>query len=74
MHLDSGVFTRFELRADGADIGVYGRKRALLQSPHWVLEDTAGSQLIPELEPAAGEIVFVKRNHRPFSARPYWAC
>ncbi len=63
-------FTRFELRADGADIGVYGRKRALLQSPHWVLEDTAGSQLIPELEPAPGEIVFVKKKPSAFFGTP----
>jgi nicotinamidase-related amidase len=63
-------FTRFELRADGADIGVYGRKRALLDSPHWVLEGSRGAELVPELNPLPHEIVFVKKKPSAFFGTP----
>jgi len=61
----SGVpcfFSRFELAADGSDIGVYRRKRDLLQSPHWCLEGTLGAELVPELSPKPGDVVFVKKE------------
>ena len=63
-------FTRFELRADGGDIGVYGRKRALLDSPHWVLEGSRGAELVPDLEPQPHEIVFVKKKPSAFFGTP----
>jgi maleamate amidohydrolase len=63
-------FTRFELEADGSDIGVYGRKRALLDSPHWCLAGTRGAELVPHLKPAAGDIVFVKKKPSGFHGTP----
>ena len=63
-------FTRFELERDGSDIGVYGRKRALLDSEHWCLSGTRGAELVPELEPAPGDIVFVKKKPSGFHGTP----
>ena len=63
-------FTRFELAADGSDIGVYGRKRDLLDSPHWCLAGTLGAQLVPELTPSAGDVVFVKKKPSGFHGTP----
>lgn len=63
-------FTRFELAPDGSDIGVYGRKRDLLESPHWCLEGTVGAELVPELSPAPGDVVFVKKKPSGFHGTP----
>jgi len=63
-------FTRFELSADGSDIGVYGRKRDLLNSEHWCLENTVGSQILPELGPELGDMVFVKKKPSGFFGTP----
>ncbi len=63
-------FTLFVLARDGSDIGVYGRKRALLQSDHWVLEGTPGAELLPDLYPQPGEIVFVKKKPSAFHGTP----
>jgi nicotinamidase-related amidase len=63
-------FTRFELARDGSDIGVYGRKRDLLDSEHWCLEASIGAELVPELTPAAGDIVLVKKKPSGFHATP----
>lgn len=66
-------FTRFVLDPTGADIGVYGRKRKLLQSPYWCLEGTPGAELIPELGPEPGDIVFVKKKPSGFFGTPLLA-
>jgi nicotinamidase-related amidase len=69
----SGVpcfFTRFEVERDGSDIGVYGRKRALLDSEYWCLAGTLGAQLVPQLQPAAGDVVFVKKKPSGFHGTP----
>lgn len=63
-------FTRFELEPDGSDIGVYGGKRALLDSEHWCLAGTRGAELVPELKPAAGDLVFVKKKPSGFHGTP----
>lgn len=63
-------FTRFELERDGSDIGVYGRKRALLDSEHWCLAGTRGAELVPELKPVAGDLVFVKKKPSGFHGTP----
>ena len=63
-------FTRFELARDGSDIGVYGRKRDLLDSEHWCLEGTPGAELVPQLAPAAGDVVFVKKKPSGFHGTP----
>lgn len=63
-------FTRFELDPSGADIGVYGRKRDLLQSPHWCLAGTRGAELAEGLTPGAHDIVFVKKKPSAFHGTP----
>lgn len=63
-------FSRFELAADGSDIGVYGRKRDLLDSPHWCLAGTVGAQMIDALRPARGDVVFVKKKPSGFHGTP----
>ncbi|MCD0503157.1 cysteine hydrolase family protein [Bordetella petrii] len=69
----SGVpcfFTLFELAPDGSDIGGYGRKRDLLDSPHWCLAGTRGAELVDELKPAPGDVVFVKKKPSGFHGTP----
>ena len=66
-------FTRFALDPAGADIGVYGRKRKLLQSPYWCLEGSPGAELVPELGPEPGDIVFVKKKPSGFFGTPLLA-
>lgn len=63
-------FTRFELDPSGADIGVYGRKRDLLQSPHWCLAGTRGAELAEGLAPGPNDIVFVKKKPSAFHGTP----
>lgn len=63
-------FTRFVVARDGRDMGVYRRKRALLDSEHWYLEDSPGAQLVPELEPGPRDIVFVKKKPSAFHGTP----
>jgi nicotinamidase-related amidase len=63
-------FTRFALDPAGRDIGVYGRKRDLLQNPHWCLEGTRGAELAPELQPGPHDLVFVKKKPSGFHGTP----
>jgi nicotinamidase-related amidase len=63
-------FTRFEVERDGSDIGVYGRKRDLLDSEHWCLAGTIGAQMAPQLKPADGDVVFVKKKPSGFHGTP----
>jgi len=63
-------FTLFELDPRGSDIGVYGRKRDLLDSPHWCLAGTPGAQLAPQLVPGERDLVFVKKKPSGFHGTP----
>jgi len=63
-------FTRFALAPDGSDIGVYARKRDLLQSPHWCLEGTPGAELADGLTPGPRDVVFVKKKPSAFHGTP----
>ncbi len=62
--------TRFALDPSGADIGVYARKRDFLQRPDWCLEGTEGAELLPEVGPEPGDIVFVKKKPSAFHGTP----
>ena len=64
------IFTRFEVARDGGDMGVYRRKRDLLRSEHWCLEGSVGAELVPELVPAADDLVFVKKKPSGFHGTP----
>ena len=63
-------FTLFELDPSGADIGVYGRKRDLLQSDKWCLAGTEGAELAESFTPSARDIVFVKKKPSGFHGTP----
>lgn len=64
------MYTRFALRRDGSDIGVYGRKRDLLDIEGWCLEGTEGSEIEPRVRPAEGDIVLVKKKPSAFLGTP----
>jgi nicotinamidase-related amidase len=63
-------FTLFEIDPSGNDMGVYRRKRDLLESDHWCLAGSTGAQLVPQLEPAARDVVFVKKKPSGFHGTP----
>lgn len=63
-------FTTFELDTSGNDIGVYARKRDLLQSEHWCLAGTLGAELVPELKPGPNDVAFVKKKPSGFHGTP----
>jgi nicotinamidase-related amidase len=63
-------FTRFELDRQGADIGVYGYKRGLLDSDHWCLAGSVGAELVPQLKPSGSDLVFVKKKPSGFHGTP----
>jgi nicotinamidase-related amidase len=62
--------TRFALDPDGRDIGVYARKRAFLKRDDWCLEGTEGAELLPEVGPRDGDIVFTKKKPSAFHGTP----
>ena len=63
-------YTRFELAADGRDIGVYGRKRKLLDTENWCLEGTTGAEIHPAVAPGPGDQVLVKKRPSAFFGTP----
>ncbi len=63
-------FTTFELAADGSDIGIYGRKRDLLQNENWCLAGSHGAELLPTLTLAPGDVRFVKKKPSGFHGTP----
>lgn len=63
-------YTRFELAADGSDIGAYGYKRDLLNSEYWCLEGTHGSKIVADIEPQSADYVFVKKKPSAFYGTP----
>ena len=63
-------FSLFELDAQGRDIGVYARKRDLLESDHWCLAGSTGAQMVSALKPGAQDLVFVKKKPSGFHGTP----
>ena len=63
-------YTRFVLKPDGSDIGVYGLKRDLLHSDYWCLEGTMGSEIVAEITPEPGDHVYVKKKPSAFHGTP----
>lgn len=62
--------TRFALDPNGRDIGVYARKRTFLKRDDWCLEGTEGAELLPEVGPRDGDIVFTKKKPSAFHGTP----
>ena len=58
--------TRFALDANGADVGVYAHKRDFLYRRDWCHRRYLGRELLPEVGPEPGDIVFVKKKPAPF--------
>ena len=63
-------YTRFELAADGSDMGAYQRKRSLVASDGWCLEGTFGAQIADVVAPQPGDIVMVKKKPSAFMGTP----
>ena len=63
-------FSRFVLARDGSDMGVYRRKRELLASEHWCLQDSVGAELAPQLAPGPLDLVFDKKKPSAFHGTP----
>jgi maleamate amidohydrolase len=69
--LDIPIFyTRFELKRDGSDAGVYIRKRRLLTTEGWCLEDSEGAELVPATGPGPRDVVLVKKKPSAFHGTP----
>lgn len=64
------VFTRFELARDGSDMGVYRRKRDLIDSEHWCLADSVGAALSPLVPVAPSDVVLTKTKFSAFTGTP----
>jgi nicotinamidase-related amidase len=64
------VYTRNEFARDGSDIGVYGRKRDLLESEGWCLAGSEGARIHPAVEPRPGDVVLPKRKPSAFFGTP----
>jgi maleamate amidohydrolase len=64
------IYTQFTLRRDGADIGVYGRKRDLLPIEGWCIEGTEGALVAPVVAPALNDIILVKKKPSGFHGTP----
>jgi nicotinamidase-related amidase len=63
-------YTRFEVARDGSDIGVYGRKREMVNSEGWCLAGSFGSQIADRVAPEPGEIILVKKKPSGFFGTP----
>lgn len=63
-------YTRFELRRDGSDIGVYRRKRGFPDAEGWCLEGSEGAAISPLVEPEPGDYVLVKKKPSAFLGTP----
>jgi nicotinamidase-related amidase len=63
--------TRFALNASGNDTGVYGRKRIFMgERDDWCIDGTPGAELLPEVGPKPGDIVFEKKKPSGFHGTP----
>ena len=69
----AGVSDALCARSGGADVGVYARKRDFLHRSDWCLEGTEGAQLLPEVGPSSGDVVFVKKKPSAFHGTPLLA-
>ncbi|RTZ44401.1 isochorismatase family protein [Candidimonas sp. SYP-B2681] len=63
-------FAAFEIDASGKDMGVYRRKRDLLETENWCLAGSRGAELLPELEVNESDIIFVKKKPSGFHGTP----
>ncbi|HEU4656053.1 MAG TPA: isochorismatase family protein [Capillimicrobium sp.] len=60
------VYTKLEFRRDGSDIGVYGRKRPLLDTEGWCLEGSEGAAIVQRVAPREPDVVLVKKRPSAF--------
>ena len=63
-------YTRNRYRRDGADIGVYARKRGMPDTEGWCLDGSEGAEIHAAVTPRAGEIVLGKTKPSAFHGTP----
>jgi maleamate amidohydrolase len=64
------IYTRYEVAADGSDMGAYRRKRNLIKSHTWCLSGTFGAQIADAIKPEPGDLVLVKKKPSAFLGTP----
>jgi maleamate amidohydrolase len=64
------IYTQFVLARDGSDIGAYGRKRDLLKTEGWCLEESEGAEVHADVAPQRSDIVLVKKKPSAFHGTP----
>jgi nicotinamidase-related amidase len=64
------VYTRFVMRRDGATMGVYGRKRDLLDIDGWAIEGTTGAEIHALVAPQPQDLVLTKHKPSAFFGTP----
>jgi nicotinamidase-related amidase len=64
------IYTQNQFRRDGADIGVYGRKRDLLDSEGWCLAGSEGAAIHDAVAPTPADFVLVKQKPSAFLGTP----
>jgi maleamate amidohydrolase len=64
------IYTRNEYRRDGADMGVYRRKRGIPETEGWCLAGSEGVQIHAAVAPADGDVVLPKGKPSAFFGTP----
>ncbi len=64
------VYTRYQVRRDGSDMGVYRHKRGLPDTEGWCLEGSVGAQIADMIASEPGDIVLVKKRPSAFWGTP----
>jgi maleamate amidohydrolase len=63
-------YTRNRYRRDGADIGVYARKRGMPETEGWCLDGSEGAEIHAAVAPRPDEIVLAKSKPSAFHGTP----
>jgi maleamate amidohydrolase len=64
------VYTQYQVRRDGADMGVYRRKRGIPLTEGWCLEGSEGAEIAPAVAPGPDDVVLVKKRPSAFWGTP----
>jgi maleamate amidohydrolase len=64
------VYTKYEVRRDGLDMGVYRMKRGFPATEGWCLEGSEGAEIAPAVAPETGDVVLVKKRPSAFWGTP----
>ena len=67
-------YTRFVLEKDGSDAGMFDRKIGVARGANVYFAGTHGAEIVAEIAPEAGDVVFVKKKPSSFFGTPLQAC